>query len=143
MIDDKLCKLLYTHVALTALSELSTHLMKDTVDVRPANRSEKKWLITCLEMTCKNSVELSKESKKLLDFYLMLSSSTNNTTPLALCFELSRSTILSKSSVFAFLRIFSLTATQIPYSVDSEIKLAMPCQNEQQIIERQTIESQD
>lgn len=58
--------------------------------------------------------------------YLMLSSSTNIMTPLALCFELSRSIILSKSSVLAFLRIFSLTATQMLYSPARAMKLAMP-----------------
>jgi len=47
-------------------------------------------------------------------------------TPLALCFELSRSIILSKSSVLAFLRIFSLIATQMLYSDERAIKLAIP-----------------
>lgn len=60
--------------------------------------------------------------------YLVLSSSTNMMTPLALALVRRCSTILSKSSVLALRRIFSELAMQIPADVASSMKDAMPCE---------------
>lgn len=64
--------------------------------------------------------------KKKKTKYLMLSSSTNKMTPLALCLDPSRSIIRSKSSARELRRIFSLIATHMLYSEARPMKRAIP-----------------
>ena len=52
-------------------------------------------------------------------------------TPLAFGFAINLSTILSKSSCFEFLKIFSETAMQIPAAVARDINDAIPCKHKQ------------
>ncbi len=72
------------------------------------------------------TADLIGKSKGRIFPHLVLSSSTKRTTALALGLSSSWSTILSKSPLSAFLRIFVLTATQMPARLARDTKEAMP-----------------